>query len=204
MKNIGIIGLGYVGLTTAVSLAEVGHKVIGFDVDTDKMNLLRNGKVPIYEPELDVYFTKNLENGRLTFSKNFREVIKQSDVIFICVGTPFDQKTGTLSMIYVEQVARDIALHLENSEFKVIVDKSTVPVKTAGKVEETIRRYSKSKIEFPVVSNPEFLQEGKAMSQAMSPDRIVIGSRDERASKIMQEVYQPFIDNADAKFLVMR
>lgn len=204
VNNIGIIGLGYVGLTTAAALSEIGHNVIINDADKAKLNSLKAAKLPIYEPGLDELFKANLERGRIKFADTLEKLVNSSEAVFICVGTPFDEQSGALTMIYVEQVARGIAKYIDKSKFMVIVDKSTVPVQTASKVEETIKRYSKDNVRFAVVSNPEFLQEGRAVELSLNPDRIVIGSKSEKASSIMEEIYKPLIDKTGCPFIVMK
>ncbi len=186
MKKIGIIGVGYVGLVTGTCLAELGNQVIGVDSDKEKIEKLRKGIVPIYEPDLDKLVKKNLKEGRLTFSTDTAKCVRKSDIIFICVNTP-PKPNGEADLRYVELAAREIASTMHN--YKVIVDKSTVPVRTGEKVAETIKRYNKKRLDFDVVSNPEFLREGSAIHDALHPDRIVIGVTTKRAAKVMKELY---------------
>ena len=188
--KIAIIGSGYVGLVTGACFAEVGHEVICIDNDQRKIEALRNGKIPIYEPDLDRLVQRNVSAERLSFTGSIEEGVDNSEVIFIAVPTPA-QVDGSVDLTYIERVAREIASTLK--EYRVIVDKSTVPVKTGEKVTDTIRRYSKFDVEFDVVSNPEFLREGCAVADLMEPDRIVIGSNSERALAIMKRVYEPFM-----------
>jgi UDPglucose 6-dehydrogenase len=188
--KIAIIGSGYVGLVTGACFAEVGHEVICIDNDKLKIASLRSGKIPIYEPGLDQLVHRNVSAHRLSFSDSIEEGVDNSEVIFIAVPTP-PQVDGSVDLTYVERVAREIASVLK--EYRVIVDKSTVPVKTGEKVADTIRRYNRVDVEFDVVSNPEFLREGSAVSDLMEPDRIVIGSNSERALTIMKRVYEPFM-----------
>ena len=187
--NISIIGTGYVGLVTGTCFAEVGHNVICVDCDKKKIDLLQSGEIPIYEPGLKDLVEKNVDAGRLSFTDSTAEGVERADVIFIAVPTP-PLEDGSVDLSFIELVAREIADCM--SSYKVIVDKSTVPVKTGEKVAETIKRYCKSDCDFDVISNPEFLREGFAVEDLMNPDRIVIGSVSERPNKAMQEIYKPF------------
>ncbi len=187
--KITIIGTGYVGLVTGACFAQVGHKVVCVDSDAAKVKLLQGGGIPIYEPGLEEMVKENVTAGRLSFTNFIKEGVEKSDVIFIAVPTP-SQADGSVDLSYIESVARDIAAHM--TSYKIVVDKSTVPVKTGEKVAETIKRYSKSKVEFDVVSNPEFLREGFAVEDLMKPDRVVIGVRSQRPVQAMKGVYQPF------------
>jgi UDPglucose 6-dehydrogenase len=188
--KIAIIGSGYVGLVTGACFAEVGHEVICVDNDERKVNALRNGKIPIYEPGLEQLVQRNVSAHRLQFTGSIEQGVDNSQVVFIAVPTP-PQIDGSVDLTYIERVAREIASVLK--EYRVIVDKSTVPVKTGEKVADTIRRYSKVNVDFDVVSNPEFLREGCAVADLLEPDRIVIGSNSERALAIMKRVYEPFM-----------
>jgi len=188
--KIAIIGSGYVGLVTGACFAEVGHEVICVDNDERKIEALRNGKIPIYEPGLEQLVLRNVSAHRLQFTGSIEQGVDNSQVIFIAVPTP-PQTDGRVDLTYIERVAREIASVLK--EYRVIVDKSTVPVKTGEKVADTIRRYNKVNVDFDVVSNPEFLREGCAVHDLMEPDRIVIGSNSERALAIMKKVYEPFM-----------
>ena len=187
--KIAIIGTGYVGLVTGTCFAEVGHNVICVDCDAEKVKLLQQGGMPIYEPGLEELIQKNVAAGRLHFTVSTKEGVEQSDVIFIAVPTP-PLPDGSVDLSFMEGVARDIAGTM--SSYKIVVDKSTVPVKTGDKVAETIRRYGKAKVEFDVVSNPEFLREGFAVEDFLKPDRVVIGVRSQRPVPAMKEVYAPF------------
>jgi len=191
MKNarITIIGTGYVGLVSGTCFAEVGHQVLCVDKDPHKIETLRNGGIPIYEPGLEEMVRRNVAAGRLQFTDSTAEGVENSDIIFIAVPTP-PQPDGSVDLSFIEGVAREIASHLTG--YRIIVDKSTVPVKTAEKVAETIRRYCKARVEFDVVSNPEFLREGFAVEDLMKPDRIVIGVGSQRPVTAMREVYEPF------------
>jgi UDPglucose 6-dehydrogenase len=188
--KIAIIGSGYVGLVTGACFAEVGHEVICVDNDERKIKALSNGKIPIYEPGLEQLVLRNVSAHRLQFSGSIEQGVDNSQVIFIAVPTP-PQADGSVDLTYIERVAREIASVLK--EYRVIVDKSTVPVKTGEKVADTIRRYNKVNVDFDVVSNPEFLREGCAVPDLMEPDRIVIGSNSESALAIMKKVYEPFM-----------
>ena len=187
--KLTIIGTGYVGLVTGVCFAEVGHRVICVDNDAAKVKVLQAGGIPIYEPGLEELVRKNVAAGRLNFTTSTAEGVEQSDVIFIAVPTP-PLADGSVDLSFIERVARDIAASL--TSYKVVVDKSTVPVQTGEKVAETIKRYCKAKVDFDVVSNPEFLREGFAVEDLMKPDRIVIGVRSQRPVAGMKESYAPF------------
>ena len=187
--NLTLIGTGYVGLVTGACFAEVGHHVVCVDNDEAKVKFLKGGGIPIYEPGLDELVRKNTAAGRLSFTANTAEGVQKSDVIFIAVPTP-PLPDGSVDLSFIERVARDTATAM--SGYKIIVDKSTVPVKTGEKVAETIKRYCAAKVEFDVVSNPEFLREGFAVGDLMKPDRIVIGTRSPRPVAMMKEIYAPF------------
>jgi UDPglucose 6-dehydrogenase len=188
--NIAIVGSGYVGLVTGACFADVGHHVICVDNDQRKIQALQSGKVPIYEPGLQEVIQRNVFSHRLRFTRDIRDGVENSQIIFIAVPTP-QQLDGSVDLTYIEQVTREIAEVL--TEYRVIVDKSTVPVKTGEKVADTIRRYNKAAVAFDVVSNPEFLREGSAVADLMNPDRIVIGSNSDRALALMKKVYEPFM-----------
>jgi len=184
-----IIGTGYVGLVTGTCFAEVGHSVICVDNDEAKVRLLQSGGIPIYEPGLEELVKANVAAGRLRFTSSTGEGVQASDVVFIAVPTP-PLPDGGVDLSYIERVARDIAAAM--NDYKIIVDKSTVPVKTGEKVAETIKRYCKAQVEFDVVSNPEFLREGFAVEDLMKPDRIVVGVASPRPAAAMKEIYRPF------------
>jgi len=187
--KLAIIGTGYVGLATGACFAEVGHHVICVDNDPKKVELLRTGGMPIFEPGLEELVKTMTAAGRLKFSNSVAEGVNGAEVIFICVPTP-PLPDGGVDLSYIESVAREIATNLTG--YRIIVDKSTVPVKTGEKVAETIRRYSRTKVEFDVVSNPEFLREGFAVEDLRRPDRIVIGTSSPRPGAAMRELYAPF------------
>ncbi len=187
--KLTIIGTGYVGLVTGACFAEVGHTVICVDNNEAKVKMLQAGGIPIYEPGLEEMVKKNVAAGRLHFTSSTQEGVEKSDVVFIAVPTP-PQVDGSVDLSYIEAVARDIAGAM--TSYKIVVDKSTVPVKTGEKVTETIKRYCKAKVEFDVVSNPEFLREGFAVGDLMKPDRVVVGTGSPRPVQAMKDVYTPF------------
>jgi UDPglucose 6-dehydrogenase len=186
--NLAIIGSGYVGLVTGACFAEVGHRVLCVDNDLKKVHALQDGHIPIYEPGLEELVKKNVAAGRLSFTSSIGEAVEASQVIFIAVPTP-PQPDGSVDLSFVEGVAREIAVHIK--EYRIVVDKSTVPVKTGEKVAQTISRYNPG-ADIDVVSNPEFLREGSAVEDLMKPDRIVIGVSSDRATGPMREIYEPF------------
>jgi UDPglucose 6-dehydrogenase len=188
--DISIIGSGYVGLVTGACFADVGHNVICVDNDRRKIEALRSGKVPIYEPGLEEVIHRNVLAHRLRFTESTEDGVNHSQVVFIAVPTP-PLSDGSVDLTFIEKVAREIAAVLK--EYRVIVDKSTVPVKTGEKVADTIRRYNKAGVDFDVVSNPEFLREGCAVNDLMNPDRIVIGSNSDRALTLVKKIYEPFM-----------
>lgn len=189
--NLTIIGSGYVGLTTGTCFAEMGHHVICVDNNTEKIRTLQSGAIPIYEPKLEELVKKNVAVGRLEFSTSIAASIAESEVIFIAVPTP-PNTDGSVDLTYIEKVAREIAQALQpEMGYKVIVDKSTVPVKTGEKVSQTIKHYAGPNVQFDIVSNPEFLREGCAVDDLLHPDRIVIGANSEQAMNVIKRVYQP-------------
>ena len=187
--KLSIVGTGYVGLVTGTCFAEVGHHVICVDNDVNKVKMLQAGGIPIYEPGLEEMVKKNVAAGRLSFTASIAEGVEKSDVIFIAVPTP-PQADGSVDLSFIEKVARDIAASI--TSYKIVVDKSTVPVNTGDKVAETIKRYCKSGAEVDVVSNPEFLREGFAVEDLMHPDRVVIGVRTQKPVQAMKDIYTPF------------
>lgn len=186
--KIAVVGTGYVGLVTGTCLAETGNDVFCVDIDVDKVNRMRNGEVPIYEPHLDVIFDRNIKAGRLRFTTELSEGLDYADIVFLALPTPEDED-GSADLSYVLRVAEDIGKQLKS--YKIIVDKSTVPVGTAELVEKTIA--AQTEIPFAVVSNPEFLREGFAVDDFMKPERIVVGATDETAIKEMKRLYAPFV-----------
>ena len=186
--NITVVGTGYVGLVTGTCLAETGNNVICVDINEEKVNKLKGGVIPIYEPMLDVFFHRNIKAGRLSFTTNLSEAVKDAKVIFLALPTP-PGEDGSADLSYVLGVANDLGKLI--SDYKVIVDKSTVPVGTADKVRLAVSK--NSKVEFDVVSNPEFLREGFAVEDFMKPDRVVVGTSSDKAKKIMEELYKPYV-----------
>lgn len=187
--NITMIGTGYVGLVTGACLAEFGHKVICMDNDAQKIERLRNGEIPIYEPGLDSIVAKNAHDGRLSFTNNLEESISNAQAVFIAVGTPTSRRgDGYADLTYIYSAARDLAPYLK--KYTVVVDKSTVPVGTARQVARIIKETNPAAC-FDMVSNPEFLREGAAINDFMRPDRVVLGVEAKQAQDIMKEIYNP-------------
>lgn len=185
--KLTVIGTGYVGLVTGVGFANLGNDVICLDVDQAKVNLLKNGKMPIYEPGLEEIFQRNLKGGRLKFTMDAKTAVTASEIIFVCVGTPANaQHEADLSAVV--SVAATIGRHMD--DYKVVVNKSTVPVGTADLVEKIIRENQEKPLDVDVISNPEFLREGAAVKDFENPDRIIIGSDSERARDIMTSLYR--------------
>lgn len=186
--KISVIGTGYVGLVTGTCLAETGNEVICVDIDKAKVEKMRNGIVPIYEPHLDVLFERNIKANRLKFTTSLDEGLAHGDIIFLALPTPEDED-GSADLSYVLNVSEEIGKKIK--DYKVIVDKSTVPVGTAEKVQSVIAK--NASCEFDVVSNPEFLREGFAVDDFLKPERIVVGSSSERATALMKKLYSPFV-----------
>nr|WP_324257484.1 UDP-glucose/GDP-mannose dehydrogenase family protein [Cellvibrio fontiphilus] len=201
--KVTVFGIGYVGLVQAAILAEVGHDVVCVDVDTDKVEALKQGRIPIYEPGLEPLVKENFAAGRLNFTIDAALGVKHGEVQFIAVGTPPDED-GSADLKYVLAVASTIAEHMESH--KIVVDKSTVPVGTGDKVKarinEVLQAKGKTNLSFDVISNPEFLKEGSAVADCMKPDRIVIGTDNKDAEDVMRELYAPFNRNHE-KIIVM-
>jgi UDPglucose 6-dehydrogenase len=189
--KIGVIGTGYVGMVTAVCLADLGHDVIGTDIDKEKIDKASQGICHIYEPGLEELLKKNLKKGNLSFSHGLEETIRESDVLFVCVNTP-QREDGSADMCYVESTSRSIAENL--NKYKLVVEKSTVPVQTSMWIKRTISLYKKGDGEFDVASNPEFLREGTAVSDFMHPDRVIIGVETKKAEEILVKIYEKFKD----------
>lgn len=187
--RIAVIGTGYVGIVSGTGLAEIGHTVTCVDRNPEKVDKMRQGISPIYEPGLEEYMKRNIEAGRLSFTSDLPEAVSNSDIIMITVGTP-SRSDGKADLTHIANAAKQVAKASEG--YKVVVNKSTVPVGTGKRVEEILRAYNDSNAEFDVVSNPEFLREGSAVEDFMKPDRIVVGVSTERAKKLMQQVYLPF------------
>lgn len=188
MKKIAVVGTGYVGLVTGTCFAETGNQVICVDIDEKKVNRMRNGEVPIYEPHLDVIFERNIKANRLSFTTDLKEGIKDAEIIFLALPTP-PGEDGSADLRYILGVADDLGKLI--TDYKVIVDKSTVPVGTAEKVNAAIAK--NATVDFDVVSNPEFLREGFAVDDFMKPDRVVIGTSSDRAKQVMEQLYKPFV-----------
>jgi UDPglucose 6-dehydrogenase len=188
MKKIAVVGTGYVGLVTGTCFAETGNDVVCVDIDVAKVNRMRNGEVPIYEPHLDVFFERNIREKRLRFTTDLDEAIRDAEIIFLALPTP-PGEDGAADLRYVLGVAEELGKKIKS--YKVIVDKSTVPVGTAEKVRIAVAK--NATVEFDIVSNPEFLREGFAVEDFMKPDRVVIGVESEKARQIMRELYKPFV-----------
>jgi UDPglucose 6-dehydrogenase len=186
--NIAVVGTGYVGLVTGTCFAEMGNHVICVDIDEAKVEKMRNGVIPIYEPHLDVIFERNIKQGRLTFTTDLAEGIKDASIIFLALPTP-PGADGSADLRFVLGVAKQLGDLIK--DYKIVINKSTVPVGTAEKVHAAIA--AKCTSEFDVISNPEFLREGFAVDDFMKPDRVVIGTKSERAQKVMSELYAPFV-----------
>ena len=200
--RITVIGTGYVGLVSGTCLADVGNDVLCLDVDADKIRILNGGGIPIYEPGLEAMVKKNAATGRLRFTTNVEEAIAHGTIQFIAVGTPPDED-GSADLQYVVAAARSIGRHMDS--YRVIVDKSTVPVGTADKVRAAVAEELKARgvsIDYSVVSNPEFLKEGAAVEDFMKPDRIVVGTEDARAADLMRQLYAPFQRNHERLILM--
>ena len=188
MTKIAVVGTGYVGLVTGTCFAETGNQVICIDIDADKVEKMKNGIIPIYEPNLDTIFERNISAKRLSFTTSLEDGIKDAEIIFLALPTP-PGEDGSADLSYILGVAEQLGKLI--TDYKVIVDKSTVPVGTAEKVHAVIAK--NAQVDFAVVSNPEFLREGFAVSDFMKPDRVIIGTRDERARKVMESLYRPFV-----------
>ncbi len=192
-----MIGTGYVGLVSGVCFADLGNDVICVDKDNNKINNLKKGIIPIYEPGLEELVLKNYKNKRLNFSTNLKESIKKSDIVFVCVGTPTKRNSYKADLSQVYSAAKEISKSV--NKFKIIINKSTVPVTTGDEVERIISKKVNRKY-FSVVSNPEFLREGEAIRDFIYPDRVVIGCNDEKSKKILKNLYSPLISKG-AKFV---
>ncbi len=186
--NIAVVGTGYVGLVTGTCFAEMGNHVICVDIDIKKVESMRKGVIPIYEPHLDILFERNIKQGRLLFTTDLEDAVSKSQIIFLALPTP-PGEDGSADLSYVLGVAKQLGSLL--TEYKIIINKSTVPVGTAEKVYAAIK--ANAKVEFDVISNPEFLREGYAVDDFMKPDRVVIGTQSDRAKKVMSDLYAPFV-----------
>ena len=192
-----MIGTGYVGLVSGVCFSDLGNDVICVDKDINKINNLKKGIIPIYEPGLEELVLKNYKNKRLNFSTNLKESVKKSDIVFICVGTPTKKNSNSADLSQVYAVAKEISKSIK--KFKIIINKSTVPVTTGDEIEKIISKKINKKF-FSVVSNPEFLREGEAIRDFIYPDRVVVGSNDSKSQKILKNLYSPLISKG-AKFV---
>jgi UDPglucose 6-dehydrogenase len=185
--KLTIAGTGYVGLVTGTGFANLGNDVICFDIDREKVDLLNNGIIPIYEPGLEELFHRNVEAGRLTFTTDAEKAVRESEIIFICVNTPTNEHQEA-DLTAVEEVAKAIGQYM--NDYKIVVNKSTVPVGTADLVKNIVKENQQKNMEFDVVSNPEFLREGAALKDFENPDRIIIGTDSKKAEQIMSSLYR--------------
>lgn len=195
--KIAVVGTGYVGLVTGVCLAETGNHVICVDIDDNKIAKLQNGEVPIYEPHLDIYLERNIKGGRITFTKDLKAAVEASQFVFFALPTP-DGGDGAADLSFVLSAAKQVAGFI--NDYKVIINKSTVPVGTAEKVRGVIS--ANTNVEFDVVSNPEFLREGFAVEDFMKPDRVVIGTSSDKAGELMTELYMPYVSDKEQIILM--
>jgi UDPglucose 6-dehydrogenase len=192
--NLAVVGTGYVGLVSGTCLAETGNNVICVDVDEKKIETMKGGHIPIYEPGLEVLFLRNIVKKRLSFTTDLREAVHKAEVIFLCLPTP-QGGDGAADLKYVLKVADDLGQMFKDEPelgFKVIVDKSTVPVGTSDRVRAAIRKYAPN-FDFDVCSNPEFLREGIAVEDFMKPERVIVGTSSEKTRKVMEQLYEPFV-----------
>jgi len=192
--KISVVGTGYVGLVSGTCFAETGNDVICVDIDAAKVEKMKNGIIPIYEPGLEILFERNIKLGRLSFTTNLFDAVRNSEILFLCLPTPQDGD-GSADLKYIIKVAEDLGKFFnENPEigFRILVDKSTVPVGTSEKVRESVKKYAPY-FEFDVASNPEFLREGMAVDDFMKPERVVIGTSNDKTKAILEELYEPFV-----------
>jgi UDPglucose 6-dehydrogenase len=190
--KVGVIGTGHVGLIACVTLAEIGHEVVGTDADQEKIELLMQGSAPFYEPGLQELLTRNLQDGRLTFTSHTSQAVIGAEVVFICVGTPA-RATGEANLLAVERATREVGAHVDGS--LVLVQKSTVPAGTSAKIRRALQVHNpKAASHVQVVSNPEFLREGRAIQDSLQPDRILVGAESRDALLVMRRLYAPLID----------
>ena len=195
-----MIGTGYVGLVSGACFADLGNNVICVDKDVNKINSLKKGIVPIYEPGLQELVIKNLKNKKLTFSTDLNKSVKKSDIIFICVGTPTKKNSNSANLKYVFQVANELKKIIK--KYKIIVTKSTVPVTTGDKIEKILIKLKRKKL-VDIVSNPEFLREGEAIRDFVYPDRVVIGTNSKKANRVLKNLYLPIIKKS-SRYLQLR
>lgn len=192
--NLAVVGTGYVGLVSGTCLAETGNNVICVDIDENKVEQMKTGQIPIYEPGLEVLFLRNIVKKRLSFTTDLHEAVRQANVIFLCLPTP-QGGDGAADLKYILKVSDDLGRLFKDEpklEFKVIVDKSTVPVGTSDRVRDAIKKHAPN-FDFDVCSNPEFLREGIAVEDFMKPERVIVGTSSEKTRKIMEDLYEPFI-----------
>ncbi len=201
--KIAVVGTGYVGLVTGTCFAETGNDVICVDIDSAKVEKMKKGTVPIYEPGLDILFERNIKDGRLSFTTNLHDAIRTSEIIFLSLPTPQDAD-GSADLKFVLGVAEDLGKFFKsepNIGFKIIIDKSTVPVGTADRVKEKIKSYAPD-FEFDVASNPEFLREGMAVEDFLKPERVVIGTSNQKTKEILTELYEPFVRSGNPVYFM--
>ena len=196
--NIAVVGTGYVGLVSGTCFAETGNNVICVDIDKNKVERMRNGEVPIYEPGLEILFERNTKQGRLKFTTNLKEAVDQAEIIFLALPTP-PGEDGSADLSYILGVAKDLSEII--TDYKVIVDKSTVPVGTAERVHAAVAAGCSEDL-FDIVSNPEFLREGVAVEDFLKPDRVVIGTESEKARSVMRRLYEPFVRQGNPIYLM--
>lgn len=194
MLNLAVVGTGYVGLVTGTCFAETGNNVICVDIDINKIEKMKEGRIPIYEPGLQPIFERNMKDGRLTFTTDLHSAVRNADVIFLCLPTPQDGD-GSADLKYVLGVADDLGMLFRDEPgigFKILVDKSTVPVGTSDKVRAAVKKHA-ADFDFDVASNPEFLREGMAVEDFMKPERVVVGTSNEKTREILEQLYEPFV-----------
>ena len=196
-----MIGTGYVGLVSGVCFSDLGNNVICVDKNSDKINKLKKGLIPIYEPGLEELVKKNYKNKRLNFSTDLKDSVKKSDIIFICVGTPTKKGGSSADLTQVFDVAKEISSSI--NKFKIIITKSTVPVTTGDEIEKILSKKNK-KSKFSIVSNPEFLREGEAIRDFTYPDRIVVGSNEKKSNNVLKNLYNPLISKGAEYFHTSR
>ena len=197
--RISVVGTGHVGLTTAACMAHVGHEVLGVDDDAEKVASIARGDVPFHEPGLTELVREGLDKGRLRVSATASDAARHGDIVFVCVGTP-TKESGEANLVQVERVARVLARSLDG--YTVVAEKSTVPVETGQWIQRTIGREASPDAEFDVASNPEFLQEGRAVQDTLEPDRVVVGSDSGRAVDRLREAYRPIVERTGCPFVV--
>lgn len=198
--KITVVGTGYVGLVTGACFSEVGHEVLCVDNNEQKVAMLNRLEMPIYEDGLEPMVRKNVEEGRLRFTSSIQEGTDFAEVIFVAVGTP-PGRSGEANLSYVEQVGREVAEHM--TSYRLLVEKSTVPVNTSEQLRRTMTKYLRADLDFDVASNPEFLREGRAIPDALNPSRVVVGVESTRASALLREIYKPIMERSGCRLLEM-